>query len=121
MKRRNFLSGGLIAIAGALLPIRGTVAPSSKKICMWAGDPLGKFCFAYLDGKQMQHCRMADEERGEVILSVMDWDNHYTPIMDAVTREIRVATINLQGDVEIRLKDDAPQWAKREYLKLRGG
>ena len=88
---------------------------------MWAGDPLAKFCFAYLDGKWVIHCRMADEERGEVILLVMDEKNHYRPITDLVTLKTEQAMINLHGNVEVKLKADAPGWARAEYLNLRGG
>ena len=122
MKRRNFIATGFTAIVGAFLPIRNVVVPPpQRKICMWAGDPLGDLCFAYLDGNQVQHCRMADEERGEVVLYASDEDGYLRPITDLITRETEPALINLQGGVEIRLQEDAPQWARAEYLKLRAG
>jgi len=122
MRRRGFLSGGLATFVGAFLPIRSAVAPlPQRKIHIWAGDPLGPFCFAYLDGKQVQHCRMADEERGEVILYASDGEGYLRPITDLITRETEPALINLQDDVEIRLQEDAPSWAKAKFLELKRG
>ena len=64
---------------------------------------------------------MADEERGEVILYASDGEGYLRPITDLITRETEPALINLQDDVEIRLQEDAPSWAKAKFLELKRG
>jgi hypothetical protein len=79
-------------------------------------SPLARFVICTLDGKDITHdCFLADE-RGVVGLFSLD-ENGRRYLVDIKKR--RIAREFHRGKVEISLREDAPEGAKRYYENLR--
>ena len=79
-----------------------------NKIIAW-------LCEAYLDGKQIEHCIMADTDAGRARCwkyengkRVVDEDGY--PVAE-----------DLYGNVTIELPEKAVDWVKNEYARLKAG
>lgn len=65
----------------------------------------------FFNGGSLQYCTMADDSLGTV--TVYKIDESGNPVIDFEKDEI--VEVQYFGAVEIRLKEDAPSWAKEMF------
>ena len=81
-----------------------------------AHDPIAKYLLCFLNGKDVtQLCTYADEEDGLVYLLVKNKANRC--VQDDDRQGILVS--QRRGEVEIILRDDAPEAIIRKYYEMK--